>query len=260
MTPVLVRTQASRLSTILRSSSRSTAATLSSRLITTVSGRKDTGMTSQTAKVLRSEALTDGDSKWIGLKAIYWRDPKGNDRKWESADRRTRKGDCDAVAICTVIYRPSSEPHLLLISQFRPPVNQSVIEMPAGLIDEGEEGDEGAKRAALRELEEETGYGTANEGGKVDVELITNIMWNDPGMSGANMKLCMVRIDLADDAPDPVAKPEEGEFIEKHLVPLKTLMKSLTDFQSKGFAVDARLAHLAVGLELAAKFGSPSKM
>lgn len=137
-------------------------------------------MSSQSAKVLRSEGMTDGDSKWIGLRAIYWKDPSGKERKWESADRRTRKGDVDAVAICTVIHRPSSEPHLLLVSQFRPPVNSSVIEMPAGLVDEGEEGDEGAKRAALRELEEETGYGTDKEGGKVHVELISNIMVNDP--------------------------------------------------------------------------------
>jgi hypothetical protein len=47
-------------------------------------------------------------------------------------------------------------------------------------------------------------------------------------MSGANMKLCVVHIDLADDAAEPVAKPEEGEFIEKHLVPLKALSESLS--------------------------------
>lgn len=101
-------------------------------------------------------------------------------------------------------------------------------------------------------------------------------------MSGANMKLCLVRIDLADDAPEPVAKPEEGEFIEKHLVPLKGLVKTLSgengsavlhtsthalwsfslppDFQAQGYAVDARLAHLAVGLELAGRLGGPSRM
>jgi ADP-ribose pyrophosphatase len=144
-------------------------------------------MSSKTAKVLGSEPMTDGDSKWIGLRAIHWKDPSGKERKWESADRRTRKGDVDAIAICTIIKRPSHEPHLLLISQFRPPVNQSVIEMPAGLIDEGEEGEEGAKRAALRELEEETGYGTDREGGKVNVEMITNTMFNDPVSSSSSL-------------------------------------------------------------------------
>lgn len=47
------------------------------------------------------------------------------------------------------------------------------------------------------------------------------------GMSGANMKLCVVRIDLADDAPEPVAEPDDGEFIEKHLVPVNGLMNAL---------------------------------
>ena len=135
---------------------------------------------SKMAKVLRSEPLSDKDAKWVGLRAIYWQDPTGKERKWECADRRTRKGDADAVAICAIIQRPSSEPHILLVSQFRPPVNSSVIEMPAGLIDAGEEGEDGTRRAALRELKEETGYGTDKEGGKIDVKLVSTIMANDP--------------------------------------------------------------------------------
>ncbi|PWO00560.1 hypothetical protein FA09DRAFT_304756 [Tilletiopsis washingtonensis] len=212
-------------------------------------------MSSQSAKVLKNRAMEHGEAKWIQLRAIEWRDPSGKERKWEAADRTTRNGDVDAVAICAIITRPSSEPHILLISQFRPPVAASVIEMPAGLIDAGEEGDDGTRRAALRELEEETGYGTTNEGGQVDVLETSAIMVNDPGLSGANMKLCVVRINLADDAAEPVAKPEEGEFIEKHLVPLKQLYRTLKDFEKKGYAVDARLAHLAVGLELASPQG-----
>lgn len=57
------------------------------------------------------------------------------------------------------------------------------------------------------------------------------------GMSGANMKLCVVRIQVADDAPEPVARPEEGEFIEKHLVPVKGLYSTL-----KGTHIDLTLA------------------
>ena len=42
----------------------------------------------------------------------------------------------------------------MLQKQFRPPVNKVVIEVPAGLVDEGESPEE----SAIRELREETGY------------------------------------------------------------------------------------------------------
>lgn len=187
----------------------------------------DSKMSSQSAKVIKTAPLDDSEAKWVGLRSIEWVDPTGRQRKWESADRKTRKGDVDAVAIMTIIHRPSSEPHILLISQYRPPVGKSCIEMPAGLIDAGEEGDEGTNRAALRELEEETGYGTDKEGGKVQIEETTPTMFNDPGLTGANMKMVVVSIQLKDDSAEPVAKPEEGECIEKYLVPVKGLYKSL---------------------------------
>ncbi|KDN53289.1 hypothetical protein K437DRAFT_219312 [Tilletiaria anomala UBC 951] len=210
-----------------------------------------------TASIRSREPVSDDQTKWVGLQAIKWIDPAGKERTWEAADRKTRKGEVDAVAICTIIERPSSEPHILLVSQYRPPVDGWVVEMPAGLVDQGEEGKEGSTRAALRELQEETGYGGPSSGdgsdgrGELNVLETSDIMANDPGMSGANMRLCVVKIEVADDAPEPVAQPEEGEFIEKHLVPLKGLYLTLQEMQRKGYSVDARLAHFAVGLSIA---------
>jgi 8-oxo-dGTP pyrophosphatase MutT (NUDIX family) len=43
---------------------------------------------------------------------------------------------------------------IILVSQWRPPANGSVLEFPAGLVDDGET----VEAAALRELREETGY------------------------------------------------------------------------------------------------------
>ena len=59
------------------------------------------------------------------------------------------------------ILDKSTGPELLLQKQFRPPTNKVMIEIPAGLIDEGETPEE----CAIRELKEETGYvGTVIEG------------------------------------------------------------------------------------------------
>lgn len=187
------------------------------------------------SRILSSRLLSNDDAKWVRMRAITWVDPTGRERQWESTERSTRKGDADgrcallmtAVAIFTVIKRPSSEPHTLLVRQFRPPVGSCVIELPAGLIDEGEDGKDGATRAALRELREETGYRDEPGHSKVTVQTVTPITHNDPGMSTANMRLCVVEIQLSDDAPEPVAEPDEGEFIEKHLVPLRGLRSKL---------------------------------
>jgi len=97
---------------------------------------------------------------------ITYIDPLGKERTWESAERLTRpKGSVvDGVGIVAILDLPSG-PQLLLQKQFRPPVGLVTIEVPAGLVDEGE----APVEAALRELKEETGYvaevpSTANDG------------------------------------------------------------------------------------------------
>ena len=82
-------------------------------------------------------------------------DPLGKQRTWESAERSTRpkNSPIDGVGIVAIL-RKSSGPELLLQKQFRPPINKVVIEVPAGLVDEGET----AEESAVRELREETGY------------------------------------------------------------------------------------------------------
>ena len=55
-----------------------------------------------------------------------------------------------------VILAIDEEDHVLLVEQYRVPLGRICIELPAGLIGDGEE-DEEDEVAAARELEEETG-------------------------------------------------------------------------------------------------------
>ncbi|AND69437.1 DNA mismatch repair protein MutT [Dyella thiooxydans] len=72
--------------------------------------------------------------------------------RWEYVERNNPGG---AVIILAV----TPEDRVLFVEQYRVPILQRTIEMPAGLVgDLAEQADEGALIAAARELEEETGY------------------------------------------------------------------------------------------------------
>jgi ADP-ribose pyrophosphatase len=69
---------------------------------------------------------------------------------WEFVERKKGKS---AVVILAV----TDDDHVILVEQFRRPVNARVIDFPAGLVgDEG--GSDDPAETARRELEEETGY------------------------------------------------------------------------------------------------------
>ena len=71
---------------------------------------------------------------------------------WEYVERKGVTGIVGIVAV-------TDDRKLLLVEQYRTPVNQRVIEIPAGLVgDEAAMEEESQIAAARRELLEETGY------------------------------------------------------------------------------------------------------
>jgi ADP-ribose pyrophosphatase len=64
-----------------------------------------------------------------------------------------------------------------------------------------------------------------------------------------------VTVDLSNPAnQSPQPELEENEFIETFTVPLKDLWNQCKEFASDGYAIDARVATLAEGVELAKRF------
>ncbi|KEY72874.1 hypothetical protein S7711_04450 [Stachybotrys chartarum IBT 7711] len=197
------------------------------------------------AKLLSSEPLVEEEARWIKLVKLAYKDAHGTARTWESAERRTRprSGSIDGVGIFAVLAKPSG-PELVLQKQYRAPIDAVCIELPAGLVDEGET----AEQAALRELREETGYVGA-------VSETSPVMFNDPGFCNTNLRMVHVTIDL--DLPEnkrPKPQLEEDEFIEVLSVPLAGLWDECKSFESQGYAIDARVGSLAEGILVAQQF------
>ncbi|HUS48764.1 MAG TPA: NUDIX hydrolase [Candidatus Paceibacterota bacterium] len=69
---------------------------------------------------------------------------------WEFSTRKNVKGVVEIVAI-------TDDDELLLVEQWREPVQSRVLELPAGLVGDIDK-DESFEEAAKRELIEETGY------------------------------------------------------------------------------------------------------
>ena len=89
-----------------------------------------------------------------------------------------------------VILAVDDDDHVLLVEQYRVPLGQYCLELPAGLIgDEDGRGDEDPLVAAGRELEEETGYRAA-------VLEDLGCFWSSPGMVSESFTLVRAR-DLA---------------------------------------------------------------
>ncbi|KAK4156779.1 NUDIX hydrolase domain-like protein [Chaetomidium leptoderma] len=202
-------------------------------------------MSETKARVISTEPLPESEAVWTKLVKQTYKDPNGVTRTWESAERRTRPkdSDIDGVGIVAILEKKTG-PEIVLQKQYRPPVDKIVIELPAGLIDEGE----AAQQAAIRELKEETGY-------VAEVLETSPIMFNDPGFCNTNLRMVHVTVDMSLPANQNL-KPEleENEFIEVFLVKLADLWEECIKLEAEGYAIDARIANLAEGIEIAKKF------
>uniref|UniRef100_A0A803XMI1 ADP-sugar pyrophosphatase n=1 Tax=Meleagris gallopavo TaxID=9103 RepID=A0A803XMI1_MELGA len=142
------------------------------------------------------------ERKWLKLEETTYTDAFGKTRTWETVKRVGKKKSvsADGVAVIAVLQRTLHYDCIVLVKQFRPPINGYCLEFPAGLIEENET----AESAALRELEEETGY-------KGEVVECTPALCLDPGVSNSTTHIVSVTIN-GDDAANtrPKQKLDDG--------------------------------------------------
>ncbi len=141
--------------------------------------------------------------------------------KWEFV---SRTGGVHAAVILAV-----DDGHVLLVEQYRVPIGARCLELPAGLVGDEEAGEEAAA-AAIRELEEETGY---RAGRMVDL----GRFHASPGMSSEGFTL--LRAEGLSRLGD--GGGVAGEEIEVHRVRLGEIPAFVAARRAEGVAVDSKL-------------------
>ncbi len=147
--------------------------------------------------------------------------------KWEYVSRSRGIGAAVIIAI--------DDGHILLVEQYRVPIGKNCIELPAGLIGDETTGEEPAI-AAIRELEEETGYLTAR------MEDLGEY-YSSPGMVSESFRL-MKAHDLTKTGQGGGV---EGEDITVHHVPLKDVETFIAQKRAAGCGVDVKILLLLAG-------------
>lgn len=187
-------------------------------------------------RILSEELISEG--KWVKFEKTTYMDPTGKTRTWETVKLTTRKGkSADAVSVIPVLQRTLHHECIVLVKQFRPPMGGYCLEFPAGLIEDGES----PEAAALRELEEETGY-------KGDVAECSPAVCMDPGLSNCTTHVVTVTIN-GDDAGNVRPKPKP-EFVEVISLPKNDLLTRLDALGAEDhLTVDARVYAYALALK-----------
>lgn len=147
--------------------------------------------------------------------------------RWEYVGRT---GGVRAAVILAV-----DDGHVILVDQYRVPLGRRCLELPAGLVGDGDAG-ESVETAAARELEEETGY---RAGGVTAI----GEFCSSPGMVSESFTL--VRAERLNRVG--AGGGVDGEDIVVHRVALDGVEAYVAARRAEGMAIDVKLLLLLGG-------------
>ena len=130
------------------------------------------------------EIKTLVETKFISLYDIKYLNKNNQEKSWTVASRKSKdilegiylenkKDKVDAVIICAYHKQQNK---LVIIKEFRVPINKYIYELPAGLVDSD---DDNFEETVIRELKEETGLNVI----EIKKDLSSTQVYLSPGMT-----------------------------------------------------------------------------
>lgn len=141
-------------------------------------------------------------------------------------------GRCRSVGAVVILAEHDGK--VVLVEQFRVPLGRRCLELPAGLV--GDEDDLGVEDTALKELEEETGFGAEK------IEMLGEF-YSSPGMASEGFTLVRAHGLSKIGAGGGTAHEE----IDVHLVERSAIAAFVTARRKAGVAIDVKLLLLLGG-------------
>ncbi|MGI6590274.1 MAG: NUDIX domain-containing protein [Eggerthellaceae bacterium] len=168
-------------------------------------------------ELLSIEQVSDG---WLKKYILHYRLPNGREKTYESVSRKDlakfeaemrRPEGTQPTADAVSIVATTDSDEVLLIKEFRYPMNSWCVALPAGLIDPGED----IATAVERELREETGYAIERRAdGTPKLIALPQKSYSSEGMTEECLSIVRVKA-----YPAGAQETEPSEFIE--VFPLK---------------------------------------
>ena len=130
-------------------------------------------------------------SKFLNVYEVMYKNKLNQDKKWIVASRKNKKDytdllnkdrefGADAVLIVGMNKRADTD-RLVLIKEYRVPINDYIYSLPAGLIDK----DEDIYESAIREMKEETGLDLYD----INKDLTVENSYSSVGMSDESLAI-----------------------------------------------------------------------
>lgn len=181
------------------------------------------------------DAIETVSTGWINKYLLHYTMPDGAPYTYESVSRKKpdryaqameRLGQGEAPVPDAICIVPLLRDKVMLIREFRYPLNSWCISFPAGLIEPGESLEE----AVNRELMEETGYRV-----RTDIDRALLVLpqpgFSSTGLAEESVQVVLAQVEAAGDAaPEPseliepfiLERDQVGTFLDLNTVPIGT--------------------------------------